>query len=81
MAEALVKAPQRPALGPLRLAHGRVGLWGSQCFRPSPTVPIESIVTQLNIDMIGRSRAEGDTNQLNKELDRPQRAVRHRLRR
>ena len=32
------------------------GLWGSRYFADYPTVPIESIVTQLNIDMIGRNR-------------------------
>jgi hypothetical protein len=32
------------------------GLLGSQYFADHPTVPIESIVAQLNIDMIGRNR-------------------------
>ena len=32
------------------------GLLGSRYFADYPTVPIESIVTQLNIDMIGRNR-------------------------
>jgi hypothetical protein len=32
------------------------GLWGSKYFADYPTVPIEQIVAQLNIDMIGRNR-------------------------
>jgi len=32
------------------------GLWGSRYFADYPTVPIDAIVTQLNIDMIGRNR-------------------------
>lgn len=47
------------------------GLWGSSYFTTHPTVPIESIVAQLNIDMIGRSRAAGDTNPANKVLTGP----------
>jgi Peptidase family M28 len=32
------------------------GLWGSRYFADYPPVPIDKIVTQLNIDMIGRNR-------------------------
>jgi Zn-dependent M28 family amino/carboxypeptidase len=32
------------------------GLWGSRYFADYPTVPIDSVVAQLNIDMIGRNR-------------------------
>jgi hypothetical protein len=32
------------------------GLWGSRYFADYPTVPMEKIVAQLNIDMIGRNR-------------------------
>jgi hypothetical protein len=32
------------------------GLWGSRYFADYPTVPIDAIVAQLNIDMIGRNR-------------------------
>src|SRR5262249_18040035 len=32
------------------------GLWGSRYFADYPTVPMKEIVTQLNIDMIGRNR-------------------------
>lgn len=34
------------------------GLWGSKYFVEHPTVPLEKIVTQLNIDMIGRSKPD-----------------------
>lgn len=34
------------------------GLVGSAFFTRNPTVPIDSVVAQLNIDMIGRGRAE-----------------------
>ena len=32
------------------------GLWGSRYFADYPTVPLDAIVAQLNIDMIGRNR-------------------------
>jgi Zn-dependent M28 family amino/carboxypeptidase len=44
------------------------GLVGSSYFTDHPTVPLERIVAQLNIDMIGRSRKSGDTNPANKML-------------
>ncbi|HEV8410632.1 MAG TPA: M28 family peptidase [Gemmatimonadaceae bacterium] len=34
------------------------GLVGSNFYTHNPTIPIDSIVTQINIDMIGRGRAE-----------------------
>ncbi|HEX9484657.1 MAG TPA: M28 family peptidase [Gemmatimonadaceae bacterium] len=33
------------------------GLWGSQWFTDHPTVPRDSIITQLNMDMVGRGKA------------------------
>lgn len=47
------------------------GLWGSRYFTEKPTVPLDKIVAQLNIDMIGRSKKEGDTNQRNARLTGP----------
>jgi hypothetical protein len=44
------------------------GLWGAKYFSEFPTVPLSQIVAQLNIDMIGRSRAATDTNPANKIL-------------
>jgi hypothetical protein len=47
------------------------GLWGSDYFTRFPTVPLKSIVTQLNIDMIGRSKPAGDTDRRNADLSGP----------
>ena len=33
------------------------GLWGSEWFTDHPTVPLDSIVAQLNMDMVGRGKA------------------------
>ena len=38
-----------------------LGLFGSQYFTDHPTVPRDSIVAQLNMDMVGRGRAEDET--------------------
>ena len=47
------------------------GLWGSNYYVEHPTVDLKNIVTQLNIDMIGRSKKDGDTNPSNKVLTGP----------
>jgi hypothetical protein len=73
MAEALGKAPRRPRRSAIFVWHmgEERGLWGSRYFTTFPTVPIDKIVAQLNIDMIGRSKAEGDTNPRDKDLSGP----------
>jgi hypothetical protein len=73
MAEAFSKGP-RPKRSILFVWHAgeEKGLWGSQYFVEYPTVPLPSIVTQLNIDMIGRSKKAGDTNPRNKMLSGPE---------
>jgi len=73
MAEALAKAPVRPKRSVLFVWHcgEEKGLWGSRYFTEYPTVPLNQIVAQLNIDMIGRSKKEGDTNPRNSELTGP----------
>jgi len=73
MAEALAHAPSRPKRSVLFVWHcgEEKGLWGSRYFTENPTVPLDHIVTQLNIDMIGRSKKDGDTNPRNKELTGP----------
>ena len=73
MAEALKNASVRPKRSVLFVWHGAEerGLWGSRYFTDYPTIPIDQIVTQLNIDMIGRSKPAGDTNPLNRELTGP----------
>ncbi|HEX8164141.1 MAG TPA: M28 family peptidase [Pyrinomonadaceae bacterium] len=47
------------------------GLWGSQYFTSFPTVPLDRVVAQFNIDMIGRSKKIGDTNPRNVNLSGP----------
>jgi hypothetical protein len=70
IAEALAKSPKRPKRSILFVWHAgeEKGLWGSEYFTKYPTVPLDKVVTHLNIDMIGRSRKAGDTNSKNKEL-------------
>ncbi|MGI9107401.1 MAG: M28 family peptidase [Pyrinomonadaceae bacterium] len=72
LAEAFSRAP-RLARSLLFVWHAgeEQGLWGSQYFTTFPTVPLERIVAQLNIDMIGRSKKEGDTKPENRDLSGP----------
>lgn len=73
MAEALAKAKQRPKRSALFIWHcgEEKGLWGSRYFTENPTIPLDKIVTQLNMDMIGRSKKDGDTNPRNQTLSGP----------
>jgi hypothetical protein len=73
MAEAISHAKQRPKRSVLFVWHcgEEKGLWGSRYFTEYPTVPLDKVVTQLNIDMIGRSKKDGDTNDRNRELTGP----------
>jgi len=73
MAEALAKAPARPKRSILFVWHAgeEKGLWGSRYFTEFPTVPLNQVVAQINIDMIGRSKKEGDTSRANAELTGP----------
>jgi Peptidase family M28 len=73
MAEALAHAKTRPKRSVLFVWHAgeEKGLWGSRYFTEYPTIPLDRIVTQLNIDMIGRSKKEGDTSQRNRNLSGP----------
>ena len=69
IAEALARGvrPKRSVLFVWHCAEEK-GLWGSEYFTKFPTVPLAQIVAQLNIDMIGRSKKEGDTTDANREL-------------
>lgn len=60
IAESLVNAPVKPKRSILFIWHAgeEEGLWGSEYFTDHPTVPRDSIVAELNIDMIGRGRAD-----------------------
>jgi len=73
MAEAFAKGP-RPKRSLLFVWHAaeEKGLWGSKYFTQYPTtVPIEKIITQLNIDMIGRAQKPGDANPAHANLAKP----------
>jgi hypothetical protein len=56
IAEAFAAAPQKPKRSIVFVWHAgeEKGLWGSEYFTDHPTVPRDSIVAQLNMDMIGR---------------------------
>ena len=73
MAEALSHAPRPPKRSVLFVWHcgEEKGLWGSEYFTKYPTVPINQIIAQFNIDMIGRSKKEGDTSAPNHSLTGP----------
>ncbi len=65
IAEAFAKAPTRPKRSILFIWHAgeEAGLLGSQFFTDHPTVPRESIVTELNMDMVGRGAATDVTGE------------------
>lgn len=73
IAEAAAKSATKPKRSFLFVWHcgEEKGLWGSDYYTSHTTVPKASIVAQLNIDMIGRSRKAGDTNPRNKSLTGP----------
>ena len=57
LAEAYVRLNPRPKRSMLFLnvSGEEKGLWGSEYFSNHPTVPINNVVANLNIDMIGRN--------------------------
>lgn len=72
IAEALARGP-RPRRSILFVWHAgeEKGLKGSEYFVEYPTVSLNKIVAQFNIDMIGRSKKAGDTNPRNSGLTGP----------
>jgi hypothetical protein len=56
IAEVLATSPTRPRRSVLFVWHTgeELGLFGAQYFTDNPTVPRDSIVAQINVDMIGR---------------------------
>ncbi|HEU4881932.1 MAG TPA: M28 family peptidase [Longimicrobium sp.] len=64
IAQYLASQPVKPRRSILFVWHTaeEIGLYGSEYFTDHPTVPLDSIVAQLNIDMIGRG-AVGDVLQ------------------
>jgi hypothetical protein len=65
IAEAFAKSPGRPRRSMLFVWHTgeELGLYGSRYFTDNPTVPRDSIVAQLNLDMIGRGGANDVTGE------------------
>ncbi len=59
IAEAMASMKVKPKRSTLFVWHTgeEAGLVGSAYFTANPTVPIDSVVAQINIDMIGRGRA------------------------
>ena len=59
IAEAMAAAPHAPRRSILFISHTaeEEGLYGSSWFTDHPTVPIDSLVTELDMDMVGRGSA------------------------
>jgi Zn-dependent M28 family amino/carboxypeptidase len=55
LAEAFSQARPRRSLLFITVSGEEKGLWGSQYFAEHPTVPMASVVANINIDMIGRN--------------------------
>jgi hypothetical protein len=66
IAEAFATSKERPKRSIIFVWHTgeEAGLWGSEHFTDHPTVPRESIVAQLNMDMVGRGAATDVTGEL-----------------
>ena len=62
IAEAFAGAKVKPKRSIIFVWHTgeELGLFGSQYFTDHPTVPRDSIVAQLNMDMVGRGRADDE---------------------
>ena len=60
IAEAMMAMPVKPKRSTLFVWHAgeEAGLVGSAFFVANPTLPLDSVVAQINIDMIGRGRAD-----------------------
>jgi hypothetical protein len=65
IAELFAKGPQKPKRSILFVWHTgeEMGLWGANYFTANPTVPRDSIVAQLNMDMVGRGGANDVTGE------------------
>ena len=72
MAEAAAAGP-RPKRSLLFVWHTgeEYGSWGAKYFTAFPTVPLDRVVAQLNVDMIGRSRPIGDDTPEDQVLSGP----------
>jgi hypothetical protein len=58
IAERFATAENRPRRSLIFVSHTgeEKGLWGSEWFTDHPTIPRDSIVAQLNMDMVGRGK-------------------------
>jgi len=54
-AAASLPTPPRRSMMFLLVSGEEKGLWGSEYFAANPTVPVENIVADLNMDMVGRN--------------------------
>ena len=65
IAEAFAKGSVKPKRSIIFVWHAgeEMGMWGSGYFMDNPTIPRDSIVAQLNIDMVGRGAATDVTGQ------------------
>lgn len=65
IAEAFALGPVKPKRSVLFVWHTgeEAGLWGAAHFTDSPTVPRDSIIAQLNMDMVGRGGAADVTGE------------------
>ncbi|HEX6314786.1 MAG TPA: M28 family peptidase, partial [Gemmatimonadaceae bacterium] len=63
IAEAFARGSQKPKRSIVFVWHTgeEMGLWGADYFTANPTVPRDSIVAQLNMDMVGRGGANDVT--------------------
>jgi hypothetical protein len=66
IAEAFAKGNAKPKRSLIFVWHAaeEKGLWGSEYFTDQPTVSRDSIVAQLNMDMVGRGAATDVTGEL-----------------
>jgi hypothetical protein len=73
IAEALAKGAKRPKRSTLFVWHAgeEKGLWGSEYWNKFPTVDVKKVITQLNIDMIGRSLDPNNIIKCEKNSNKP----------
>ncbi len=71
IAEAFAKGPVKPKRSLIFIwqTGEEKGLWGSQWFTNHPTVPRDSIVADLNLDMVGRGAATDVTGRSKDEQE------------
>ena len=59
-----LEMPPRRSVIFLAVSGEEQGLWGSQYFCDYPTWPLEDVVANINIDMIGRSGSESEPDEV-----------------